>query len=193
MKITPKIQKAINFAARLHDGQKRKSNNVPFIVHPFTVAAIISNYTEDEDVIVAGLLHDVLEDVPGYSADDMEHDFGKRVLGFVKEVTEDKTPTDGARKAKSTWRYRKERYLEVLKTASKEAMLVSAADKIHNLSSLIDDYKIHGEAIWKVFSAPESRQLWFYEEVFKILKVRLKNPIAEELETTLVRTKQVIS
>ena len=161
MKLTPKIQKAINFSAKLHADQKRKGNNLPFIVHPFTVATIISNYTEDEDVIVAGFLHDVLEDVPGYTEADMERDFGKRVLGFVKEVSEDKEATDGDKKAKITWRYRKEKYLENLKTATKEAMLISSADKIHNLSSLTEDYKIQGEELWKVFRAPENKKLWF--------------------------------
>lgn len=192
MKITPKIQKAINIAAFLHANQKRKGNDVPFIAHPFTVAMIIANYADDEDVISAGLLHDVLEDVPGYSAQDMARDFGERVLGFVKEVTEMKKPTDGPDRDKITWRFRKEKYIEHLLVASEEAMMICAADKIHNLSSLSDDYKVKGEALWKVFSAPKSRQLWFYEEILKVLKDRLKSPIVEELEEVYRETMRVI-
>lgn len=65
MRLTSKIEKAINFAAQKHLGQIRKGDGLPYIVHPFGVAWILSGYSTDEDVIVAGLLHDVLEDVNG--------------------------------------------------------------------------------------------------------------------------------
>ena len=78
MKFTPIITKAINTAATLHDGQERKGDGLPYIVHPFSVALILMEYSQDEDVIVAGLLHDTIEDT-GYTREQMEEDFGERV------------------------------------------------------------------------------------------------------------------
>lgn len=183
MKFTPRIQYAINRAAELHNGQMRKVSNVPFFTHPFGVAIILSGYTEDEDVIIAGLLHDVLEDVPKYSYNHMKKEFGERIANMVRGVTEEKSPRT-KKTAKETWMDRKATYLKKLKKDTYEAMMISAADKMHNLRSMMDEYKESGEAIWKRFNAPEERKLWFYGEVLSVLKARLKNPIVKELEKT---------
>lgn len=137
MKLTPKIQKAIYKASVLHKGQKRKVEDLPFVTHLFSVAFILSNYTDNENIIVAGLLHDALEDVKAYYFKDLEKDFGERVTKIVKEVSEDKDPNIEENK-KATWQRRKEGYLSHLKNASYEAMMVCCADKIHNLRS---DYR----------------------------------------------------
>ena len=98
MKFTPKIQKAINIAAEKHLRQKRKNTGRPFVVHPFSVGFILSEYTKDEDIICAGFLHDVLEDVKDYTFLDMKKDFGLRVSEIVKENTEDKYPNGNKNK-----------------------------------------------------------------------------------------------
>ena len=183
MQLTPKIQYAINRSAELHNGQMRKVSKSPFFTHPFSVAIILSSYTEDEDVIVAGLLHDVLEDVPKYRYEHMKKEFGERIASIVKGVTEEKSPRT-KRTAKETWMERKETYLKKLKKDSYEAMMISAADKMHNLRSMIDEYRKSGEKIWAKFNAPEERKLWFYGEVLNVLKDRLDNPIVKELAKT---------
>lgn len=191
MKLTPKIQKAIDVSAQKHLGQARKAVNLPYIVHPFSVAWILSNYTNDEDIIAAGLLHDVLEDVPGYGFDGLKKDFGEKIAGIVKEVSEDKDPnikTD----SKATWDYRKNKYINHLNGASREAMLVCAADKIHNLSSILEAHNKYGSDMWKSFNAPVEKKLNYYEQVLKILKKRLKNKIVKELEKTYLRVKGVL-
>jgi (p)ppGpp synthase/HD superfamily hydrolase len=181
VKLTPIIQKAINIASEKHLGQKRKADGLPYIVHPFAVAWILSNYTDDEDVIAAGLLHDTLEDVAGYRFDDIKKDFGDRVANIVKEVSEDKDPniiTD----EKATWEDRKRKYLKHLQVASREAMLVCCADKIHNLSSLLDVYKEQGDAVCSKFNAPADKILWFNGEVLRILQTRMDGEFVRELE-----------
>lgn len=143
MKLTTKIQKAINVAAQLHLGQVRKSEDrLPYIVHPFAVAWILSDYTKDEEVIMAALLHDVLEDVEGYYFADLVRDFGEKVAAIVKGVSEEKDPIDHVGSA-STWLVRKNGYLLNLETAPIESLLVSAADKINNLHTMIDLSLIH--------------------------------------------------
>ena len=183
MKLTPKIQYAINRSADLHNGQMRKVAKIPFFTHPFSVAIILSDYTKDEDIIVAGLLHDVLEDVPRYTYAHMKKEFGERIANIVRGVTEEKSPRT-KKTAKQTWMERKATYLQKLKKDSHDAMMISAADKIHNLRSMIDEYKKSGEKMWPKFNAPEEKKLWFYGEVLSVLEERLKSPIVKELAKT---------
>lgn len=189
MILTPKIQKAINTASTLHLAQSRRGDgSLPYIVHPFSVAWILQNYTDDEDVIAAGLLHDVLEDVEGYEFSDLEKDFGPKVAKIVAEVSEKQEDDNGNR---PKWKERKDQYLENLKIASVEAMMVAAADKIHNLKSLGEDYLKQGETIWVHFHGKPRDSFWFYEEAARILRQRLQNKITEELDLTLERVKKI--
>jgi len=190
---TPTIQKAINTASRLHAGQVRKgSGDLPYISHPFSVAWILSQYTDDEDVIVAGLLHDILEDVKDYRYNDMARDFGERVTKIVQEVSEDKDPNIESDE-KATWKERKSKYLQGLEHDSVEALMVCAADKIHNIQSMIDDHAVQGESFWEKFNAPNDEKSWFYGEVGRILENRLKNPIVKELLVKVSELQKVIT
>ena len=194
MKLTPRIQKAVNISAKLHDGQKRKGDNLPYILHPYSVAIILSNHTEDEDIIIAGLLHDVLEDVENYSPEDMKRDFGEKVLNTVLQVTEEKDPSDDIEKSISTWEYRKNKYIDDLNGHRQEALMVCCADKIHNLTSMIEAYKKRnqGDGFFDIFNAPGPKKetiLFFYERVFSVLKANLKSGIVNELEQIISKAK----
>ena len=182
MKLTPKIRKAIVRSAVLHKGQKRKADGFPYITHPYSVAFILTNYTDDENIITAALLHDVLEDVAGYYEKDLKKEFGEKVCEIVKEVSEKKTANQSKEKRKATWLIRKKKYLSDLENASFEAMMVCAADKIDNIRSMIKAYQRQGDKLWEKFDAPKDKKLWFYEEVLKILKAKLNNNITQELE-----------
>ncbi|MFA4880844.1 MAG: HD domain-containing protein [Candidatus Doudnabacteria bacterium] len=192
MKLTSKIQKAIVKSSVLHFGQKRKDADVPYITHPYSVAFILTNYTDDEDIIVAGLLHDVLEDVPGCTMEDIKRDFGDKIAQIVKEVSEDKDPDDSPEKAKATWEQRKKEYLDNLKNDSFEAMMVCAADKIHNLKSIAEAYKEQGEKLFDNFNAPIDKKMWYYGEVLKILEGRLNNDIIKELKEVYSKSKDLL-
>lgn len=182
MKLTPRIQQAINLASRLHLEQTRKGDDgLPYISHPFSVAWILNNYTKDEDVLIGGLLHDVLEDVKGYYYDDLVKDFGERVAQIVQGVSEDKDPNIES-DDKATWEIRKLKYLKGLEHDSDEALMVCCADKIHNLQSMIDAYEEKGEELWTHFNSPKEKKLWLYKEILEFMKKRLDNPIVSELE-----------
>lgn len=181
MKLTSKIQKAINFASRLHAKQTRKGEkDLPYVSHCFATAWILHEYSKDEDVIVAGLLHDVLEDVPGYGYEKLKKDFGLRVAKIVKGVSEDKDPNFKSDE-KNSWLERKQKYLNNLKKDSKESLMVCVADKIHNLQSMREVYRNQGEKMWKNFNSPKDKKIWFFEEIYKIVKKKLKNKIVGEL------------
>ena len=173
MLLTPKIEKAIKRASELHDGQRRKvEHNLPYISHLFSVASILSEYAEDEDVLIAGLLHDAIEDTP-YTLAELEHEFGSIAAKTVEQVTE----VSFNQKGKVSWKERKLGYLSKLQTADARALMVSAADKIHNLRSMIEDYKKRGPAIWNDFKPSPKEQLWFFSSVLAILEDRLESAI----------------
>lgn len=167
MKFTPKIYKAIDTAARLHDGQKRKGDGLPYIIHPLAVAVILMEYTDDEDILIAGILHDTIEDT-GYTKEQMEQDFGQRITHFVLEVTEPPKPLP--------WQQRKDDYLKHLVSASYEAKLICGADKLHNLQSMLAAVGKFGQDAYKGFNAPIDKKLWFYEECLNILRNDEKVP-----------------
>jgi len=184
--LTPSIDKAISLINRLHEGQYRKGGDkTPYASHPVAVAWIVNQYTNDPKVIVASLLHDVPEDVKGYTLEDIEREFGPHVAKLVKGVTEDKDPNIKTDK-KATWGQRKEKKLASLKNACEEVLLICAADNIHNLRSCVVEFKETGRKPWENFNASVELQVWYRQEVLGIMKERIPtHPIVNELDVAL--------
>lgn len=188
--ITLKINQAIILAAQLHADKFRKGTEdkpIPYIVHPFSVAMITARYTQDEDTIVAALLHDVLEDVKkdNYSDTDLFRDFGQKIYDIIKEDSENKDADISKAEQLKTWQKRKQDTIDNLKHNSLESLIVCAADKINNLQSLVAGLKKYGSSYYKNFNAPEPKRdqyLWYFGGILKELKENLKNPIVKELE-----------
>lgn len=188
--ITPRIEKALRVAGQVHYGQTRKDDGkTPSFAHAFAVAHILSRYTQDEDVIIAGILHDTVEDTD-YTFDQMENDFGKRVADIVRGVTDDKENGETA----EAWLEKKQKYLERLQNSSLESVWVSVADKIHNLVSMIESFKIQKHELFTKFHAPANMKLWFYEEVLKIAENRIQTgPLLAELEEVLQEAEELFN
>jgi hypothetical protein len=152
MFLTDPIFRAIERATELHDGQRRRVNGLPYIVHPFAVGFLLAHFTDDENVIIAGLLHDTLEDVPAYTREMLEAEFGPTVAALVSEVTEDNAVYDEHPELPHVERVRmkKQDYLERLMDDSEGALMIAAADKICNTRSFLGEYEKYGsEAFWK--------------------------------------------
>lgn len=177
--ITPKTLQAITVATRAHDGQHRKGSDIPYISHPYSVMLFAAEMTSDEDTLAAALLHDVLEDSPDvYSEADMRRDFGDTVTNIVLDVTEKKRPDE-----KASWKIRKDEYLAHLAHASESALIVSLADKTHNLTTLLEDYEQYGDALWERFNAGKEQQLWFYTSIANTLGERLDEATMHRYKT----------
>ena len=158
---SPRLMQAINIAAWAHRGHVRKGTEIPYITHVFGVMHLLSQVTEDEDVLIAGLFHDILEDVPEeYSEQQMVQDFGPRVLTLVHGVTKDDTL--------SGWQERADAYLANLAQAEEGSVLISAADKLHNLLSILADHQAIGEELWLRFNSDKERQQWWYLSLIHI-------------------------
>lgn len=182
-RLTKKIHAALVKASVLHRMQNRKWDWVPYIVHPFSVAWILTFYIDDEDIIVAGLLHDTLEDAKDYQFDDLEEEFWSQVAQYVKEVSEEQN---------ESWKTRKQNYLKALETASFGWMMICCADKIHNLNSFYIEYQKHWDDLWTHFNSSKEEMIWFYSESYRILKAKLDNEIIIELEKSLSRLMNLI-
>lgn len=179
--ISKKVNLALKIASKAHRDQVRKGMDIPYISHPVAVALIIGEYTTDKDVIVAGILHDVLEDVrPSiYSEADMRGDFGDKITDIVKDVSEDKV----AGEPEKPWIERKKGYLAHLDNlANVEPIIVSTADKIHNLTDMLEEYEKVGNELWQRFNATKEDELWFYKSFLEIIQ---KKAIPEKMKADL--------
>lgn len=173
MHLTPSINKAIKLACHLHRNQVRKDEfHTPYVSHLFAVSALLSSVTSDEDIIIAGLMHDSLEDVPQYTYDKLVADFGTRVADIVTHVTE---PLDANKSEDEQlpWLERKEAYLAVLRSGGVESALVSCADKIHNTESFLDDVAREGEEFLSRFESSIRNKVEFHQKVLDIVREKL--------------------
>jgi len=184
------INHALAFAAKHHDRQVRKGTKLPYLTHPANVALILTRYGRDNDTVVAGILHDVIEDCvgEGYSREMLEQrigdKFGPKVLDTVLAVTYRKLDDDGVELSGED---RKADYLERLAGASEEARWVCAADKIHNASSIVADLKrtVDAETIWKRFGGGRAGTGRWYRQVYdRLRELGFDAPIMAELDKT---------
>jgi guanosine-3',5'-bis(diphosphate) 3'-pyrophosphohydrolase len=154
------VEKAVAFAARSHEGTYRKGTKIPYIVHPLETAVIVSVMAEDEELICAALLHDVVEDA-GVTEEELKEEFGLRVAELVMEETEDKT---------KCWKERKSATLHHLEHAPMECKILVLADKLSNLRSTARDYLLMGDEIWERFNEKnKSEHAWYYKGIAKQL------------------------
>ena len=169
------VSEAIAFAVQAHDGMRRKKSEAPYILHPMEAAVIVGTMTDDQNLIAAAALHDVVEDA-GITIEEIEKKFGARVRELVASETEDKRadlpPTD-------TWRIRKEESLAVLKNTNDIGVLmVWLGDKLANMRSIYRDWKVEGDAMWQRFNQKNvSEQAWYYRSIVKLTE-RLSNTSA---------------
>lgn len=159
---------ALTLAARAHREQNRKGSDVPYIVHPVGVSVILLRHGFSEDVVVAGLLHDVVEDqdVPLSS---IEAEFGPEVAAMVDVVTEKTQEGDVER----PWEERKAGALDRLRRASTGAVAVKAADVVDNARALARDLRCEGASFWNNFSRGPAQRLWYFHSVAQVVRSHL--------------------
>ena len=154
------LQQAIEFAAIAHRDQQRKSTDIPYITHPFAVAMLLQQDQAPENVVIAGLLHDVIEDTR-YTLEDIGQQFGSKVMDIVRECSE----PDKSR----PWEERKREFIDQLQTASFEAQWVTCADKYHNLFTINRELGKKGMPVWERFKRGYPDQKWYYQAIEDIL------------------------
>lgn len=188
MSYSYRIEQAIRAASVLHKDQVRRGDTpFPYVTHLFAVALLVADYTDSEDALVAALLHDTLEDTD-YTADELNDDFGGKVMDIVLEVTEPKH--DGT---KQNWKERKQAYLKQLKTASQEALIVAAADKIHNMRCIVEEYYDDPARFHADFGGSLDDRVLAYQEMSNIFNRSLTNDIVHEFNHVFEEYKNFIA
>ena len=160
------LSSAIRFAAYAHQNEFRKGGTTPYIVHPLDVLSILLKNGAGEDLAIAGVLHDVLEDTP-HSRKEIRRNFGDMVGTLVEGASESEALTKGISNEdkKKTWKLRKTERIEKVKTSGGELRLLICADKLANIRDLLVDLHSQGEDVWKKFNASKEEQEWYYREM----------------------------
>ncbi len=151
----------------------RKGSGVPYIIHPLGVMELLIKHNCSQEAIIAGILHDVVEDTP-YTLDDISHHFGEKVAKLVNFASEyDKT---------LSWKERKIETIDRVQLSSDvDALHVSCCDKLHNVLSMQNDLNEQGDSFWNNFNATKSQQKWYHSQLAKAF---IQKPFIKEKITT---------
>ena len=184
----PRFERALLFATRKHAGQHRKGTTVPYVAHLLGVASLVLEAGGDEDLAIAALLHDVVEDCGGSPMlKEIRRRFGERVAHVVDGCTD--TDVD----PKPPWRQRKEDYIAHLRTADADTRLVSAADKLHNVRSIVATYREIGDRVWERFHGKRDGTLWYYRTLLDEFQRKKSSPLIRELERAVIELETVVT
>lgn len=179
---TGTFESALIYASQGHAGQVRKGTRIPYISHPLAVAALVMEVQGSEDEVVAALLHDLVEDAGGeVRLADIRLRFGNKVADIVEGCSDTCSDDLGP---KPLWAERKRRHLENLEDESESVLIVTTADKLHNVRSIVRDYEVLDEQIWPRFRGGREGTLWYYRQVTEIVTRKAHGswaPMAREL------------
>lgn len=182
--LTDRFDQALVFASRVHRPQRRKGTDVPYVSHLLAVCALVLEHGGNEDQAITALLHDAPEDQGG---EDMfgriRDEFGTRIASLVAACGEPPALKD------ASWRERKEAFLRNLVDAPADARIVVAADKVHNLTCLLNDLRLLGDVVFDRFNGGNAGTLWYYGRLAETLAPRVPSSLALRL-TESVRALQ---
>jgi (p)ppGpp synthase/HD superfamily hydrolase len=180
--LSSRFVKALGYAARLYGRQVRKRTERPYIGHLLSVTSIVIEYGGDEDIAIAALLHDAVEDRGGLPRlREIRRKFGKRVAHIVDGCT------DSFTQPKPPWMERKRAYIERVSGESEDVRLVSAADKLSNTREVLHDFRVHGEAVFERFDGKKEGTLWYYRALVAAFRKAGRNPLVEELDRVVTQ------
>ena len=169
--------KALGYVAKLHGRQIRKRTQRPYIGHLLSVTATVIEYGGDEEMAIAALLHDAVEDQGGARRlREIRRKFGKRVAHIVDGCT------DTDQQPKPPWLERKRAYVARVGREGADVRLVSAADKLSNARETLHDFRMHGEEVFERFTGKKSGTLWYYRALVEAFRCAGSNPLVEELD-----------
>ncbi len=187
-RLTARFESACRHALRLHADQVRKASGTPYASHLFAVAALVLEDGADEDVAIAALLHDAVEDQGGHAT---REEIGRRFGPRVEDIVVGCSDTLDGRKLR--WRSRKERFIASLEQAPREVLQVVAADKLHNARSFLRDHAALGEKLWKQFRGGRDGTLWYFREITEVLRRRYPDSfLVEELAEATAALEQCV-
>jgi GTP pyrophosphokinase len=191
---TEKLTRAFDYARHLHI-ERRKGTGIPAMAHLMGVASLVMgeagivHFPVTEDMVVAALLHDAVEDHGGASRlADIHQNFGADVARMVEGLS-DSLAEDSS--AKEPWEKRKEAYIDRLRSEPADVRLISLADKLYNARSIVEDYRVIGPEVWQRFNRGRDLQIWYFETILEVFKSTGKTRIVDEFERVVVELKRI--
>jgi len=180
--LSGRFREALSFAAETHEGQGRKGTDTPYISHLLGVTDIVLEHGGDEEQAIAALLHDAIEDQGGEQMrQKIRERFGDRVTRMVDDCT------DAEVIPKPPWKKRKEAYLAHVPKAHADSLLVSMADKLHNSTAIVRDFRRHGPTVFERFSAGPKDTAWYYRSLVKAYEARERDGVLGEDASALLQ------
>jgi (p)ppGpp synthase/HD superfamily hydrolase len=191
--LSTRFDHALLFAAQVHRDQDRKKSGIPYISHLLGVASIVLDYGGDEEMAIAALLHDAVEDHGGRPMLKMiEQIFGARVGKIVDGCTDSYAEDP---KKKEGWEQRKFRYLRRIRHEDAETRFVSAADKLYNARAVLRDLRYNGERVFERFSAPKTKIIWYYRSLVTEYRAggvtHLLKPLLDDLDRVVLEVEHL--
>jgi (p)ppGpp synthase/HD superfamily hydrolase len=177
--LTNRFVEALQYAAKLHQFQRRKGKGQPYVGHLLGVAAIVIQHGGGEDQVIAALLHDAVEDQGGLPRlDEIREKFGTEVARIVDGCTD----SYEARGEKRDWAERKSAYISRVAEEAPDVRLVSAADKLANAREILADYRVEGDEVFKRFQGRKEGTLGYYRQLVNVFKKAGSSALVDELE-----------
>jgi (p)ppGpp synthase/HD superfamily hydrolase len=171
------LDTATRMAVARHATQKRKDDDSPYIVHPVMVALLLAKHGFSEEIVAAGLTHDLVEDTDCTSGE-LRAALGDEVADIVASVTNDDS---------LSWEDKKKKYIETVRLGSEGAKAVATADKIHNAESLIRAHARLGTELWNHFTTGREKKLWFEDAMLAMLEETWQHPLVDEYAALVTR------
>ncbi len=185
---------AVDYARHLHI-ERRKGTGIPYLAHLFGVASLVmgeaglSGFPVTEVMVIAALLHDAVEDHGGAARlEDIRMNFGTDVARMVEGLSDSLVADSND---KNPWEQRKREYIDRLRGEAADVRLISAADKLYNARSILEDYRLIGPEIWRRFNRPREKQIWYFEAILDEFKSSGPSHIVDELERVVAELKQI--
>ena len=183
--LTAKFTSAVDYARHIHI-ERRKGTDIPYMAHLLGVASLVmgeagrAGFQVTEDMVIAALLHDAVEDQGGLLRQkDIEQNFGPNVARMVEGLS-DSFSEDASKKL--SWMERKQAYIQRLREEPEDVRLISAADKLYNARAILEDYREIGPKVWDRFKRGRSDQIWYFDELIAVFKSFGTIRVVEELE-----------
>jgi (p)ppGpp synthase/HD superfamily hydrolase len=182
MALTDRFDDALAYASRLHREQTRKGSDIPYVAHLLAVCSLVIEHGGSEDQAIAALLHDAAEDQGGEPRlSEIRARYGAAVADIVADCT------DAWTEPKPPWRPRKEAYLAALPSKPPASLLVSLADKTHNASAILGDYRELGDKLWDRFNGGREGTIWYYRSLSEVFDKVMPGPLAGQLSRTVLQ------
>lgn len=163
------MEKAIYFCFKAHSNQKRKNEKINFAVHPITVGMMLKEINMSEEIVISGILHDVIEDT-NFKYEDIKKIFGDKIANNVRKLSENQEIKD--------YLERKKEFLERLKTYDNGLLMIECADKLHNL---LFDYEINPQ----ILKNHSKNMKWFYKEIYIIINIKCNNELVNRYKKVI--------